>query len=371
MSHCSDRAHVPSPLPTKAWGEGTRKPPMNTRQLSTLIRTLVLSMIFGLPMSVHAVEDQAVDDAVVNALRYLAQQQNPDGSWNVDITGESTAATSLAVMAFLAAGHVPGEGPYGLAIDRGVNYVIDHQEANGMIVDRRGHGPMYDHGISTLMLSEVAGMTDKDNAARARKVLEKAVRIILLAQKVRKVRRESGGWRYQHNSEDSDLSVTGWQLLALRAAKDIGCDVPVENIDQAVGYVKKCSSGRGFGYQPGSGPTSTLTAAGILALQVCDHHEDNEVHGGIQFLQRQPLRFDEGWFFYGAYYHAISAYKYGGADWERTKSLLFHELLSNQQPIGSWQAKNGNERGQGQVYATSLGVLALTVEYGYLPIYQR
>jgi hypothetical protein len=339
--------------------------------MSRFLGLLAVCMIIVGPSASLAIEDQAVDDAVVNALRFLAQQQRADGSWNVDATGESTAVTSLAVMAFLAAGHVPGEGPYAPAIDKGIRHVLAHQDASGMIVEKRGHGPMYDHGISTLMLSEVAGMTPSQQSAPIRKSLERAVRLILQAQNVRKSVRESGGWRYQHNSQDSDLSVTGWQLLALRAAKDIGCDVPVQNIDLAVGYVKKCSQANGFGYQPGSGPTSTLTAAGVLALQVCDHQEDNEVINGVVFLQRRPLVYDESWFFYGAYYNAISGYKYGGNEWDRIKASLFQELLKHQQPIGSWQANNGNERGQGQIYSTSLAVLALTVEYGYLPIYQR
>ena len=57
-------------------------------------------------------------------------------------------------------------------------------------------------------------------------------------------------------------------------------------------------------------------------------------------------------------------------DWEITKSRLFKELLGAQQPNGGWIARN-NEAEHGPVYATSLSVLALTVEYGYLPIYQR
>lgn len=321
--------------------------------------------------SAIAVEDQEVDEAVVKAIRFLASRQAADGSWQIDQRGPSTAGTSLAIMSFLAAGHVPGEGPYGAAIARGIEYVIQHQVPNGMIIDARGHGPMYDHGISTLMLSEVMGMSEKHSSPRVRAALENGIRLILKAQQVRKTPRERGGWRYQYNSEDSDLSVTGWQLLALRAAKDIGCDVPIERIELAVEYVKKCANGRGFGYQPGSGPTSSLTAAGILCLQVCDHLDDSEVHNGIQFLHRQPLRSQDNWFFYGAYYYAIGAYKYGGADWDRTKAILFRELLENQSPDGSWTTKNGNERPFGMVYSTSLSVLALTVEYGYLPIYQR
>ncbi len=338
----------------------------------TLFRRLFFLLIFFAPaVPAVAVDDGDVDAAIVKALKFLAKQQRPDGGWEADSGNESTAITSLAVMAFLAAGHVPSEGPYGQIIDRGIGFVLHHQNANGMIVNKKGHGLMYDHGISTLMLAEVAGMTNGNQSEPVRKALEKAVRLILQAQMVPKTRRDEGGWRYQPAGKDSDLSVTAWQLLALRAAKDIGCDVPVQNIDLAVGYVKKCSTGQGFGYQPGNGSTVNMTASGVLALQVCDHHNDDLVISGMEYLQRQPLQHGETWFFYGAYYNAISVYKYGGADWDRTKSHLFEELLPIQEASGSWRARNQNEETQGPVYATSLGVLALSVEYGYLPIYQR
>lgn len=335
------------------------------------LRGFVVCFVLAVPSIAPAVEDQAVDDAVANALKYLAQQQRHNGCWNVEVMGESTGITSLAVMALLAAGHVPGEGPYGQVIDRGVAYVLEKQDVTGMIVDQRGHGPMYDHGISTLMLSEVAGMTSKEKSARTRHVLENAIKLILKSQMVKKPQREAGGWRYQATSGDSDLSVTGWQLLALRAAKDIGCDVPVENIDLAVDYVKRCKQPSGFGYQPGLGPLSSLTGVGVLALQICGHHDDPAVESGVEFLRRQPLRTDEQWFFYGAYYHAFSGYKYGGPDWEVTKERLFSQLLPLQSPLGQWESRNQNEKRFGPIYTTSLAVLALTVEYGYLPIYQR
>jgi len=318
--------------------------------------------------------EREVDEAIVRALRYLATQQQPSGGWNIDaFGGETTAGASLAVMSFLAAGHVPDEGPYGESINRGVQYVLEHQEPNGLLMHRRGHGQMYEHGISSLMLAEVSGMVPERMAAATKKGLERAIRLILESQQVRKPAGQSGGWRYQPTSTDSDLSVTGWQLLALRAAKDIGTDVPAANIDLAIDYVKKCASrdGRGFCYQPGGGPTPVLTGTGLLALQVCGEDDCAEVHGAADFLRVRPLRYSEAWFFYGVYYTTIAMYKRGGDDWDRARPSLFQELLANQQPDGSWRANNSNEAPFGRIYSTSMAVLALSVEYGYLPIYQR
>jgi squalene cyclase len=220
-------------------------------------------------------QQKRVDRAIVNALRFLALEQQPSGAWRVDAYGESTASTSLAVMAFLAAGHVPDEGPYGKHISRGIQWVIEHQRGDGMLVHKTSHGPMYSHGISTLMLAEVVGMVGKKQSAQVVKALENAVSLILKAQEVPKARNHGGGWRYSPQSPDSDLSVTGWQLLALRAAKNVGCDVPKKNIDMAVAYVKQCSSGGGFTYQPGQRPTAVRTGTGMLALEVAGDHDDD------------------------------------------------------------------------------------------------
>lgn len=328
----------------------------------------------GIPAMAAGPTEREIDDAVVRALRHLALQQRPSGGWVVDgVGGEATAATSLAVMSFLAAGHTPGEGPYGEVINRGVQFVIDHQQPSGMLIHLHGHGPMYDHGISTLMLAEVSGMVPERQAAATRKALEQAIRLILASQMVAKPADQRGGWRYTPTSTDSDLSVTGWQLLALRAAKDIGCDVPAENIDLAIDYVKRCTprDGRGFSYQPRNGATPVLTGVGLLALQVCGEEESAEVQHAAEYLQLRPLRFRDSWFNYGVYYTTIGMYKRGGDDWKRSRPLLFQELLNHQMPDGSWQSGNQNETNWGRTYCTSMSVLALTVEYEYLPIYQR
>jgi len=317
--------------------------------------------------------EKQVDDTIVRALQYLADNQSPSGSWKTDSYGESTATTSLSVMAFLAAGHVPNEGPYGRQIVRGIRWVLDHQQANGMLVHRRSHGPMYSHGISTLMLAEVVGMLDGQLEKDCQAGLEDAIRLILKAQQVSKNSRHAGGWRYQANSPDSDLSVTGWQLLALRAAKDVGCDVPADSIEKAVDYVKGCAvrGNNGFGYQSGSGPTAIRTGTGILCLEVCGKHHAAETMGGADFLLRRPLKYNDNYFFYGVYYCTVGMFKVGGKYWDETKKHLVEVLINNQDSDGSWLVRGRSESRIGRVYCTSMSVLALAVEYQYLPIYQR
>jgi prenyltransferase beta subunit len=317
-------------------------------------------------------EEIQIDKAISKSLKFLASQQVPSGAWRIDSYGESTAATSLAVMAFLAAGHVPGEGPYGKQINQGVAWVLDHQLPNGMLVHRKSHGPMYSHGISTLMLAEVVGMVDKTMSKRCRMTLEKAAQLILDAQNVTKDKRNAGGWRYSQTSADSDLSVTGWQLLALRAAKNVGCDIPAESIDKAIEYVKNCNSARsGFGYQPGHRPTHTITGVGILSLEVCGDHHAEESLEAAEWLLENPLQFGDRYYFYGVYYCTVGMFKMGDKYWDETREQVFDDLLSNQSADGSWQDSRGTEKRYGKIYSTSLSLLALAVEYRYLPIYQR
>ena len=107
-----------------------------------------------------AAGDGSEDAAVHRRFEFLKRSQQPDGAWVSGGFGPATSVTSLAVMAFLAAGHVPGEpGPYREAIEAAAS---DTFWRTGNRTDcwslRPSHGPMYCHGISTLMLAEVAGM---------------------------------------------------------------------------------------------------------------------------------------------------------------------------------------------------------------------
>jgi hypothetical protein len=64
-------------------------------------------------------------------------------------------------------------------------------------------------------------------------------------------------------------------------------------------------------------------------------------------------------------------YKVGGAEWRQSRRVLYQTILDLQHAEGFWTPEDGTERQAGRVYSTSLSVLALAIEYGYLPIYQR
>jgi hypothetical protein len=339
---------------------------------------LALVLVLVRPVPIRAEEPSrapASDAAIRRALEFLKSTQKPDGAWESGGFGRATSVTSLAVMAFLSAGHVPGApGPYREAIEKGIRYVLAHQKANGLIVSNTSHGPMYCHGISTLMLAEVVGMTtDPALAEQASAGLARAVKLILMAQNLAKNPDNAGGWRYQPTSRDSDISVTGWQLMALRAARAAGCEVPSENIDRAIDYLKRCAvrPDGGFAYQPGQSPNNPRTGTGVLALEICGEHLSREAVAGAEYLLKHPPRWASPYFFYEVYYCPLAMFQLGDKYFLAYYPKLVAILLEHQDRDGSWLSGDGNDRTGGRTYCTAMAVLALTVEYRYLPIYQR
>jgi hypothetical protein len=236
---------------------------------------------------------------------------------------------------------------------------------------------MYGHGIITLALAEAHGVEpDARRRARARDVLAKAVKVILDAQRVTKGENHAGGWRYEPQSADSDLSLSGWNALALRSARNIGLDVPSESVDRAVAYVLRCyrKEHRGFAYQPWGEATAGMTGVAVLNLYILDPpepgRERDELKAGVAFLRERPVKDDTRFPYYSTYYAAQAAYQAGGETWEAVWRTSEERLLKSQMPDGGWpQSRSGEE--PGRTYATAMAVLTLAVPYRLLPIYQR
>ncbi len=317
--------------------------------------------------------DKGVEKAVNRGLAYLHKTQSPNGAWPTAGLGDNTGVASLCVMTFLSAGHVPGRGRYGKTIDKGVDYVLSAAKPNGLIVDRTSHGPMYSHGISTLLLCEVSGMVSDARQKKIDQVLPAALKVILAAQQTAKSAAHRGGWRYQPTSGDADISCAGWQLMSLRAAKHCGAQIPAESISQAVGFIERCTaSDGGFSYQPGGASGLARTGTGVLCLELCGkHHSPKAIAGGEWALKNPVKDFGGTHFYYGVYYASQGMFQLGGTYWTRFARQLYPLMLKHQKPDGSWPRGSSNEAQAGPSYATAMSILSLTVSYRQLPIYQR
>ncbi len=336
-----------------------------------------------------------VDRALQRGVNYFVGSIRTDGAIVDNNGGHHVAMTSLAIMAMASVGIQPGHNDVrsrvmALAID----FVLDerHQDATGYFGNSDA-SRMYGHGIITLMLTEMMGMgATIDQNKRIHAALEKAIKLILKAQAVRKPAKLAGGWRYNPTATDSDLSVSVWQLMALRSAKNDGMNVPSNAIESAISYLEHSYTepkpskrakrdllpGRdvpamgGFSYTPGHHhPTFTMTAAGLLAMQVCGQYDSPMVRGAAQWLLQNPPRTKERFFYYGVYYYAQGMHQAGGKFAKAADTLVPKFMIGMQEASGSWLANNNEERNQGRIYSTALAMLSLSVRYHYLPIYQR
>ncbi len=311
-----------------------------------------------------------VDRAVDRALAFLARDQEKNPARNGSFTGQhgkSNGVTALVGMAFLSKGYTPSAGPHSNTIRSCVDYVLSTPSNNGYLGVRGGQ--MYGHAIATLFLSEVSGMVGPVRQKKIDVVLPKALKVILSAHAIPKDWKSTGGWRYNPKSTDSDLSVSGWNLMALRSARLNGAPVAGKSIKKAIKYVDACrhAGTGGFGYQPGSS-TPPMTAVGLLCRELGGHHGDEVNQKAGDFLLKSlntngflPNSHLE----YATYYASQGMFQLGGHHWERFAEAMYKFLLPRQQANGSWRSN------QGDPYATAMYTLALAVTYRQLPIYQR
>lgn len=346
--------------------------------------------------------------SVVRGLAWLAGEQDPRGFWyattgrkgndwryhnyNVEMTVKTQrrrgtghlGVTALAGMAFLAGGHLPGRGEYGGVVQKTLDYILDHVSENGMIRDSGTR--MYSHALATLFLAEVYGMSRE---RRIKKHLEDATHVIVDGQNA------MGGWRYYLFSPDSDLSITVCQLQALRAARNIGIQIPKDTIERAVSYVKRSrvqegdtkglyfyriherGNGRGWGrrrkrkddhFAINSAAVTALVSAGIYDRDLLARPVDFL----LERLKDEITEFGHHYqFWYGNYYACQALYHADRLVRENAFAPYYRvikaHLLDDQKEDGRWI----NDEGPGDPFSTAVACIVLQVPMQYLPIFQR
>lgn len=288
-----------------------------------------------------------------------------------DDQGNRVAFASLAGLAFLQSGSLPGRGPYAAQVERCLGAVLAARDADTGLLSARVHGPMYSHGFATLFLAELYARAAADDAAtreRVRPPLEAAVRLIERAQNA------TGGWRYFPNATDADVSVSALQLNALVAARGTAVAVPDEVVRKAVAYVWSCQneadggflymSVREVGGMAGSGWPRTAAAA--AALQHAGEPPDRkELRRALDFLRgRGVTAFEKNemtqYAFYFALYAAQALHAAGGDDWQKSYPPLRDALVGRQRDDGTWEGDLSPQ------YATAAALISLQMPDGGL-----
>jgi hypothetical protein len=318
--------------------------------------------------------------AISKGLEYLVKQQARDGSFG-DGTGmgaaygnANAAVVGICGLAFLAQGNVPGRGKYAKNVEKVIDWMLKAGDRTGLIHGpNTSHGVMYEHGFATLFLAEAYGMTRDEKIKRK---LQNAIRLIAQTQL------DSGGWWYQPDKapgRTSDISVTICETMALRAARNVGINVPQKTVDKAIDCVKRAAQpDGGFAYQvpdkgqAGGGSAFPRSAAGLCILYGLGQHEAKETKAGLKYLARalpgtpgQEHGGFGGFYFYGNYYGTQAMYQAGGQYWNKWWPAIRQDLIKKQQPNGSWTGEGGG------TYGTGMACIILCIPYNYLPILQR
>ena len=175
----------------------------------------------------EAEPDKLVDartrKAIERGLKFLVRKQiktgNLKGAMGQGGYAGGVATCGLSGLAFMCNGSAPGEGKYGDEIDRCVEFMIKSTNETGYVSTNAGSENMYGHGFATLFMAQAYGMSPKKELGEK---LRKSIKLIVDIQNAQ------GGWRYRPVKSDADLSITICQIMALRAARDAGINVPDE-----------------------------------------------------------------------------------------------------------------------------------------------
>lgn len=311
--------------------------------------------------------------AVSRGLRWLAQQQQRDGRWSNGNGGFDVANTALALLPFLGAGQTPTVGMYKDHVSKGLRWLRGRQEANG---DLRGgaaqHPGMYAHGIASIVLCDAFALTGDESL---RGPAQRALDFIVAAQN------DAGGWRY-FPRQDADLSVVGWQLMALQSGRMAGLQVPPESLELADQYLDSVAhdDGAQYSYQRQGGeakPTPTMTAEGLLCRMYLGWRKDTPaLVRGVEWLAKDHLPDRRQPNLYYWYYGTQVFHHYGGPEWDawnqRIRDLLVETQVTQGAHAGSWHPE-GDRWGSsgGRIFMTSLAVCSLEVYYRHAPIYRQ
>jgi hypothetical protein len=356
-------------------------------------------------------EKKLVDKTVDHALEYLAAHQNEDGSFQSPAMARP-AITGLCIMAFMSRGHRPGEGQYGSLLEKAVDYILGFQDQDtGAITPESSsesffwtRAAAYTHAICGTALADVFPFigrykfrTDNRESEEVRRDTERHERVDRAVRKAlsftrsqqtrpKQVAGENGGWRYivSNQRNDSDLSVTAWNIMFLHSAKKSGFKVPDAWVKSGLRFVHRTFSKKqgGFVYvltEPERRHCTRATVGGgILCLLLGGEPVNQQILDAASWIHQHPFeQYNLSWppgdrYHYSAFYCSQAMGLLGGSSFREFYPRLLHVLAEHQHTDGSWDPESfPTDTGYGEVFSTALAVLALSPPYQKLDTYKR
>lgn len=308
-----------------------------------------------------------VETIYERGLQYLATSQSDDGSWR---SRSEHGITGLCLMAFLAGGEDPNFGKYRLQIKRAIRSIITGQDANGFIPNS-----MYHHGFAMLALAEAYGAVDEEtlwegsdaeeNRKSIAETLELAIKLAVESQQ----KNRWGGWRYSPTSTDADTSVTGSVLMGLLACRNAGLAVPDEAIENALVYMQRNTASSGFvaysGGIGGGGESMARSAVATLVYAVGQKRDWEEFEASLGHIAERLEHKETSHVHYFYYYMAQALFQGDPESWQRWNRKMAAMLADQQSDEGHFSGSYG------EAYGTAMSLLALALNYRFLPIYER
>jgi hypothetical protein len=330
------------------------------------------------------------EKAVEDGLDWIVRHQREDGSWSLNFHGQcrgngcpmqvatetDTAATGLALLPLLGAGHIHTEkSRYQANVRRGLEWLVAHQQPDGDIYIGGGRLTyLYSHAIATMALCEAYGLS-ADPMLRG--PAERAIKFIAESQSP-----VNGGWRYAPG-QLGDTSVFGWHMFALRSARLAGLKIPKNVMKGCKTYLDEAavdSKRVTYSYQPGQLVSPVMTAEALLSRQYMGWpHDFPPLVKGAKHIAADLEQSTERNIYYW-YYATQLLHNMQNKDWERWNLKLREGLIRMQVKgegcdRGSWdpylpQPDRWAATAGGRLFLTSLSVLTLEVYYRYLPLYR-
>ena len=311
----------------------------------------------------------ATEKAIIAAIEWLSKVQEKDGRWDTRKyqaeTDYDVGGTALALLCYYGWGARHDQpGKYQENVKAALQWLMSQQRKDGSLARR---GMMYSHAIGAIALCEAYGITKDEKI--------KSAALAAIKYTTNSQHQQRGGWRYSPG-QDSDTSVTGWQVMALHSARMAGIELPEKPFDLARKWLDFAGGGEHgglYGYQSPTDISRAMVATGMFCRQLDLVPPSNpKMIESAELMKRYPIR-DSNPDLYYIYYGTLALYQHQGSIWQEwnnnLKRILPEIQVKTGNLAGSWDLSRSNTKGGGRIASTTLAILSLEVYYRILPMY--